>query len=223
MKKLLPFALGAALVVGGGVFLSSTGGSTVSGTTALSPITPALAQDADIELMPDMIMGQVEAPVEIIEYASYTCPHCADFHDRVWEKLKADYIETGKVKFVHREVFFDKYGLWAALIARTGGDMRYFGITDMIYETQRDWIGDGQDATILENLKTIGRKAGLTDEEMETALNNQELAQRLVATYQTKAGADEVTGTPTLVINGEKHSNMTYDELTEIIDGLIEG
>ena len=84
-----------------------------------------------------MTLGAEDAPVEVIEYASFTCPHCANFHETVFDQLKANYIDTGKVKFTYREVYFDKYGMWASLIARCGDDPdRFFGITDMLYSTQ---------------------------------------------------------------------------------------
>lgn len=218
MNKLLPIALGAAIVIGGGTFLAT---NQATQGTAISPVTPALAQDAEVELAPDMVMGEADAPVEIIEYASFTCPHCADFHERVFKDLKTDYIDTGKVKFVHREVYFDRYGLWAGLVARCGGEMRYFGIVDMLYEGQEDWIGNGQEASILANLKTIGKKAGLSEDELDACMKDEGLAQSMVAAYQTHAGEDEISGTPTLVINGEKHPNMAYADLKEIIDAEL--
>jgi protein-disulfide isomerase len=211
--------------VGGGAFFATQSGTT-PGTSALSPITPAFAQDAegaaDVELAPDMVLGEADAPITMIEYASFTCPHCADFHERVWEDLKTDYIDTGKVKFVNREVYFDKYGLWAGLVARCGGEMRYFGITDILFQTQRDWIGGGQESEILDNLKTIGKTAGMSEDQLDTCLNDNAMAQSMVAAYQQNATEDDVTGTPTFIINGEKYSNMTYDDLKEILDGLLE-
>jgi protein-disulfide isomerase len=225
MNKILPIALGAAVLIGGGAFYTMNSGST-PGTSSFSPVSPAVAQDAateaEVEPAADMTLGDPDAPVTMIEYASFTCPHCADFHERVWDDLKADYIDTGKVQFVNREVYFDKYGLWAGLVARCGGETRYFGISDMIYETQKDWIGNGQEATILENLKTIGKKAGLNEEELTACLEDSGQAQSMVAAYQQNATADEISGTPTFIINGEKYSNMTYEDLTGILDGLLE-
>lgn len=225
MNKLLPLAVGAAILIGGGAYLASGPGGSAAGTSALSPISPAIAQDAgsEVALAPDMVMGAADAPITMIEYASFTCPHCADFHDRVWDKLKADYIDTGKVRFISREVYFDKFGLWAAVVARCGGEMRYFGITDMLFETQSDWIGNGQEAAILDNLKAIGRKAGINDEQLQTCLDDTAMVQSMVSAYQTHATEDDIKGTPAFVINGEKHSNMTYEDLTEILDGLLEG
>ena len=77
-----------------------------------------------------MMQGSADAKVEIIEYASYTCPHCASFHAGPYKDLKKDYVDTGKVKFVYREVYFDRFGLWASMIARcagTGSFLRHDG------------------------------------------------------------------------------------------------
>ncbi|MGH1369795.1 MAG: DsbA family protein [Maritimibacter sp.] len=218
MTKIATIALGAAIVIGAGAFLA-----TQNRAPSMSPLAPALAQDADadVELAPDMVLGAEDAPIELIEYASFTCPHCANFHDTVFGQLKTDYIDTGKVRFVHREVFFDRFGLWAGLVARCGGEMRYFGITDMVYSTQKEWIGDGQPETILDNLKGIGKKAGMSEEELTVCLEDKDLAASMIAAYQTNASADEVTGTPTLIINGEKYSNMSYEDLKDVLDGLL--
>ncbi len=80
--------------------------------------------------------GQRRCAVKIVEYASFTCPHCANFHTDVFKQLKAEYIDTGKVHFTLREVYFDRYGLWAAMMARCGGEMKYFPITDILFSTQ---------------------------------------------------------------------------------------
>jgi len=84
-----------------------------------------------------MVIGDADAPIEMIEYASFTCPHCARFHADVYPLLKADYIDSGKVKFIYREVYFDRFGLWASMIARCGGEARFFGLSNLIYEKIR--------------------------------------------------------------------------------------
>ncbi|MCC6863434.1 MAG: thioredoxin domain-containing protein, partial [Rhodobacteraceae bacterium] len=90
--------------------------------------TNAPASDAAAVEVQDFSIGDPAAKVKIIEYASFTCPHCADAHKTIWKDLKKNYIDTGKVYFTYREVYFDRYGLWAAIMARCGGEMRYFGI-----------------------------------------------------------------------------------------------
>ena len=125
-----------------------------------------------------MVMGAADAPVEIIEYASFTCPHCAKLPRRPHiHCLKADYIDTGKVRFVYREVYFDRFGLWASMIARCGGEMRFFGMAELIYEKQREWGASGDPVVIVEELRKLAKTAGLTDEMLDECMNDAEQAQ----------------------------------------------
>ena len=212
MNRFIPMIAAALIALGGGAYFMSQNNGTVPG------ISLAMAEDAAVEPAKDMVMGDENAPVTVIEYASYTCPHCANWHEDVFDKLKADYIDTGKVKFIHREVFFDRFGLWAGMIARCGGDVRYFGLNDMIYSTQKEWIGEGDPTLILENLRKIGRKAGMSNEEMDSCMGDEKFAQGLVAAYQANAAADEINSTPSFIIGGEKYSNMSYEDFAAAID-----
>jgi protein-disulfide isomerase len=168
-----------------------------------------------------MVQGAEDAPVTLIEYASYTCPHCAAFHGDQYQQLKEDYIDTGKVKYVFREVYFDRFGLWASMVARCGGDMRFFGLTEVLYEEQREWIGEGEPAAIAENLRRIGRTAGMDDATIDACMQDEAQAEALVAWFQQNAETDGIEATPTLILNGEKHSNMAYDELAALIDAEL--
>jgi protein-disulfide isomerase len=188
---------------------------------ATAAMTPALAQETAAAGPGDFSIGSPDAKVKIVEYASFTCPHCATFHDTVYPKLKADYIDTGKVHFTLREVYFDRYGLWAALIARCGGEMKYFGIHDMLFAKQKEWAASEDPMQVVENLKTIGRAAGLEDAAMDACLNDGPNAEALIKQFQTNFDADGVEGTPTLFVNGTKHSNMTYEELAAILDAEL--
>ena len=204
MNKLFSLLLGAFLVIAGG--------------------NGVLAQQenaAGVELAPDMAMGEPDAPIVVIEYASYTCPHCARFDTEVLPQLKADYIDTGKVLFIHREIYFDRFGLWAALLARCGDGTRYFGMNDMIYSTQSDWLGSGDPQEVVTNLRKMGRLAGMEDAQITACLEDSETAQQLVATFQHYSEADGINSTPTFMINDVKYSNMSYADFKEILDGLL--
>jgi len=176
----------------------------------------ALAQDAPE--IAEMVLGNPDAPVEVIEYASFTCPHCARFHESVFPQLKENYIDTGRIRFVNREVFFDRYGLWASMVARCGGSERYFGIAGLIYERQREWLSGDSPAAIADNLRRIGRTAGLTAEELEACLTDAEMARALVARYERQSAEHGITSTPSFVIDGTKYGNMSYEDFAAIID-----
>lgn len=178
-------------------------------------LTMASAQESEI---PDMIQGDADAKVEIIEYASYTCPHCASFHAGPYKDLKKDYIETGKVKFIYREVYFDRFGLWASMIARCAGPDRFFGMTDLLYKEQSLWSRAGDPAAIVAELRKIGLKGGLDNDALDACLEDADNAQALVAWYQENAERDNIRSTPSFLINGEPYSNMNYPDFSAIID-----
>ncbi|MEM9350491.1 MAG: DsbA family protein [Pseudomonadota bacterium] len=221
MKRMIPVLLAAVVVVGGAAYMLMPGSS----TSKLPQLGAANAQTvesaAEVEIV-EMTMGDESAPVTIVEYASYTCPHCRTFHAGPFKELKADYIDTGKVQFVYREVYFDRFGLWASMVARCGGEERFFGITDLIYEQQSEWT-QGAPADIAANLRRIGLTAGLTNEELDACFSDGAKAQSLVSWYEANAAEDGVRSTPSFVINGTRYQNMSLAEFRRIIDGQLEG
>jgi len=210
----------AAAVAAGGWWLARPTASVTEFTTA-AIAQPAQTDAPATELLPDRVLGNSLAKVTVIEYASFTCPHCANFHDEVFAPLKADYIDTGKIRFIHREVYFDKFGLMAAMIANCGGDEKYYPLAGVIYATQEEWIGDGAEPTIINNLVKTGLKAGLSQEAVTACIADNARAEQMVATYLARAEADEVNSTPTLFVNGVKYSNMAYADLKAIIDAEL--
>lgn len=204
-------AAALALAGGAGVFLQGS---------ALSPVGAAIAQEAEVDTsrVLEMSLGNPDAPVTVIEYASFTCPHCRTFHEGAFKELKENYIDTGRIHFIYREVYFDRFGLWAGMLARCAGPERYFGMADMLYDTQQEWIGNGDPATIAENLRRMGRTAGLTDEEVDACLQDGDMARAMVAVYQENAEADNIDSTPSFLIDGEKYSNMSYEEFSSILE-----
>lgn len=224
-RMILPGAIALALVAGLVWWLTARPEPETAipaGTTATQPADDTLAEDVDTSSIIEMTLGDPDAPVTVVEYASFTCPHCANFHDDQFKRLKADYIDTGKVRFVFRDVYFDRLGLWASMVARCGGTDRFFGIAGMLFDQQRKWIGDGQDpVAVADRLRKIGKAAGLDNELLDACLADNDKARTLVTWYQQHAEADGISSTPSLVIDGEKHSNMAYDELKALIDKAL--
>lgn len=225
-------AIAAAAVVGlagGGWFLTQGSGTTEApGSTQITLAGEAQAQTApqgevDLSRVVEMVVGSADAPVTIIEYSSFTCPHCANFNRGVYRQIYDTYVETGVVRIVKREVYFDAFGLWAALVARCGGPERYFGIVEMLYEGQRDWAGaqpaagQSQAEAVAEQLRRIGRRAGMNDEELNVCLSDRDMALALMETYRRNAEVDQVTSTPSFVINGRRYSNMSFGEFEAAI------
>ncbi|MCP5073449.1 MAG: DsbA family protein [Rhodobacteraceae bacterium] len=200
--------------------------SSLTVAAAYAAISPhfAMAQESTESEIMEMVLGAEDAPVTVTEYASFTCPHCANFHETVFPNLKADYIDTGKVRFVYREVYFDRFGLWAGMLARCGGPEKYFGMVDLFYKRQREWAQSSADpATVVEGMKKLGRVAGMSDEHMDACLQDSDQAKALVAAFQKNAEADGIDSTPSLVIGGVTHDNMPYAELRELLDEQLDG
>ena len=220
----------AALIIaiaGGWFVMSNTESDTVAGVSALGPnAVNAQSTDADIDIsdVMDMRLGDPEAPVTVIEYASFTCPHCATFHQGPYRQLKADFIDTGKINFIYREVYFDRFGLWASLMARCAGPDKFFGITDLLYSSQSTWsrAGGGDPAMIADELRKIGRLAGMETDTINACLQDEDQIRKMVAWFQTKTGEHNISSTPSFVINGETYSNMAYAEMVKLINAAAE-
>ncbi|WP_170510177.1 DsbA family protein [Ruegeria arenilitoris] len=216
MSRIATVICAAVALAAGGYWL------TQSPSTVPVPqlVGSAEAQNADLDTstIVEMVQGAEDAPVEIIEYASYTCPHCANFHQGPYKQLKKEYIDTGKVKFIYREVYFDRYGIWASMVARCGGPEKFFGITDLIYQGQSEWTRAGGPAEIVEELRKIGRLAGLSNDQLEACLQDGAKAQTLVAWYQKNAEKDGIQATPSFVVNGKKVDNQSYEEFKALIE-----
>jgi protein-disulfide isomerase len=140
-----------------------------------------------------MVLGSPDAPLTIIEYSSFTCPHCATFHTETLPAIKERYIDTGKVRMIFREAYFDQYGLWASMLARCSGEDAFFGYVDTLFAKQTEWA---RAENIVAELQRIGRLGGMPAERIQECLSDEEFMRDLVAGYQEKAAADELRATP---------------------------
>ncbi|MEX0970207.1 MAG: DsbA family protein [Paracoccaceae bacterium] len=205
-------------------------GAGITGASAM----PLWAQEADPTLetqddmaaareMVEMVMGDPDAPIELVEYASFTCPHCANFHMNVFPQIRANYIDTGKLRLVYRPVYFDGPGLWADMMARCAPSERYFGIVSMLYEKQSEWARAATGAEVAQNLLAIGRLAGMQDDDMTACMQDEDFARVLIESYQTNATRDNVEGTPSFMVNGEPMGNSAYATFAAMFDEILGG
>jgi protein-disulfide isomerase len=214
------------LAAGGGALVALGAGWTLTRPDPATGLLPgaANAQTADgaLPAVIEMVKGDPDAPIEVVEYASFTCPHCASFHANQFKSLDSNYIETGKVKFIYREVYFDRPGLWASMIARCSDDSSFFfAFSDLLYQRQREWLASGDPATIIEDLRTLAKTAGLDDATLDACLSDGPKAEALFTWYQENADRDGITSTPSFLIDGSNYSNMAYDEFADILDGKL--
>ena len=210
--------------------------SLIAAATAALTVSalPALAQEAksadaaqaaeqmpEGKVLPDIALGREDAPITIVEYASFTCSHCAAFHDENWPKLKAEYVDTGKVRFVQRDVYFDAPGLWAGILAHCGGSEKYYGVAEMLFSGQKEILSAKNGEEFAANLRKVGAKAGMTPEQMDACWADKQMVSDLITTFQTNASADKIEGTPTFIINGETVQNQPWDELKKVLDTKV--
>ncbi|MEM9851812.1 MAG: DsbA family protein [Pseudomonadota bacterium] len=209
----------ALVIVAGGAFWFVTQNS--GGSPAVP--TAANGEAIDTSMVAEMTLGNPDASVTVIEYASYSCPFCGRFHEGPFKDLKADYIDTGKIQFVYREVFFegDLPALWAGMVARCAGPERFFGVVDEIYRNQPVWSRANSAADAAAALRRIGLTAGLAQDDLEACLADGDMARAMAAVDEMNRAEHGVNSTPTFVINGTTYSNMEYDEFTRLIDAEL--
>jgi protein-disulfide isomerase len=179
---------------------------------------------AEAELMQpgplgEISMGDAKAPVTIIEYASMTCPHCANFAINTFPTLKEKYIDTGKVRFIFREFPFDPIAAGAFMLARCAGNDKFFAVVDLLFHTQSTWAFEKKPLQPL--LQTV-KQAGFTEESFKACLANQKVLDGVQWVRDRAADKFKVDSTPTLFINGQiQKGAMSFDELEKLLQPLL--
>jgi protein-disulfide isomerase len=205
--------------------LSLTGLGLLGAFSPLRLITQAMAQGAsDVAKpvsLPDMALGPADATVTITEYASMTCPHCAHFNETVFPKIKSEYIDTGKVRYVFREFPLDIKAAAGSMLARCiakDDAGKYFAVIDMLFKQQNDWVI--KDTT--ETLIRIGKQAGLSQQAIEGCLKDQALLDKIAADQKFAADVLKVNSTPTFFINGEiVKGAAAFEDFDKVIKPLL--
>lgn len=152
--------------------------------------------------LPDIVVGSANAPNTIVEYASMTCPHCAQFQTEVFPQVKAKYIDTGKARYILREFPLDNLAAAASMLARCSGNDRYYPMVDALFSTQESWAVPGVDAK--DKLLQIARQAGMSKDEFDKCLTDKELFSKIVQVRQIANDKFQVDSTPTFFINGKR-------------------
>jgi protein-disulfide isomerase len=211
---------------GSAAFASSATNALSAPQISTAQAAPA-AQPADAALGPrrengDMVLGAANAPITIVEYASLTCPHCAQFHNQTLPKLKAEYIDTGKVKYVFRDFPLDGVALRASMIAQCAGPDRYFTFLDVFFQQQPNWMRGNDGEAMVASLRRLARTGGMTEAQIDECLKNQQVQETILASRMAGQNQFNVRSTPTLIINGKNHSGaLPFDELDKILKPLL--
>lgn len=191
---------------------------------ALSLASPALAHKAQ-PLPPvtsaDRVMGRADAPVTVVEYASFTCGHCARWHNETLPHFKARYIDTGKVRLVFRDMPTPPIDLaaTAAAVARCAAPGRFFDVANSLMSGQATLYASRNPEPWY---KAAIAASGRTEQEIETCLGLPATAEALTTDVQAAMDAG-VTGTPSFFVNGSPVADHSMEALSAAIDPLVRG
>lgn len=147
----------------------------------------------------DIVLGDPTAPVTVIEYANFSCSHCATFHKETFPLLKEHYIDTGKIQFVFREFTGDGPGVFGAMLARCAGPDRYMAFADLLFETQDDWAYTVDFAA---ELARIAASRGVSGQAFETCIQDEAQFEALMERGKMASETYELTGTPGFLVDG---------------------
>ncbi|GAB5389407.1 MAG: DsbA family protein [Alphaproteobacteria bacterium] len=178
-------------------------------------------------MMSDRILGDVNAPVTMVEYASMTCPHCASFHNNVLPTIKEQYIDTGKVRMILRDFPLDQYALQAAALTRCAPEDRYHKLVEVVFGKQQDWARSRNPTASLANLFKLG--GGMTDQQIEACVTTEKLLDSLLKTSQKYGTEREIRSTPTIFIYSDANGanptriegSLAVSRFTRAIDALL--
>jgi protein-disulfide isomerase len=174
---------------------------------------PARAADVPVQTPDDRVIGKADAPITIFEFFSLTCPHCAEFEDETYPKVKSEWIDTGKAKIVYRDYPLDQNALKAAVVARCAPPDRYAAFVQALFQQQTVW-GVQKDPT--DSLKKIAALGGVGADQFDKCIADDDLQKSIVAEEyeaQQKYGVDS---TPTFFINGKKVVGaLPYDDFVK--------
>lgn len=190
---------------------------------AAAPPAPTPQQVAELpptpDILPQRILGREDAPVTILEFASLTCGHCANFDQHTLPKLRKDYIDSGKVRLVFRDFPLGQLALVAAMVPHCAAPDQYFGFLDVMFRTMPTWAGSNDP---LSAIGKVVRMGGMSEDTLHACFNNQALFNAIRDRAQADGKEFGIDATPTFVINGKKVvGDVPYEEFTKIIDAAL--
>ena len=191
----------------------------LGGFSQVSAEEPAATPAALGAFTGEIILGKADAPITIIEYASMTCPHCANFHTKVLPALKEKYIDTGKVKLFFREFPLDGVALRASMLARCGGEAKTHPFIDILFKQQTSWATSDDP---LAALARVARLGGMNQATFDACLADETLMKQLVQSRQDGSEKYDIKGTPSFIIDGKTHDgDMDIEDFDKILQPLL--
>jgi len=150
----------------------------------------------------DHAIGQPNAPITVVEYASLTCPHCAHFANDVLPAIKKEFVVAGKVRLIYRDFPLDRLALYASMIARCSGPVRYFSMIENFFAKQESWATAKDPVAALTK---IAESHGMATKDVEACLADKSVGDAVLK-QQLEGDKDfHINGTPTLIIGGDEY------------------
>ncbi|WP_020400695.1 DsbA family protein [Kordiimonas gwangyangensis] len=213
------YAFGASMAL----MLAACGDSSETGTTGGAkfdmPATELTAEQAAAEgTWGDIVYGDPNAPVTVVEYASLTCPHCATFSKEHFPEFKKKYIDTGKVKLLYRNFIMNRVDLMASAVARCGDMEVTQKLMSVFFARQYDWA---RSENPVDELASLARRVGISRTEFDKCVNNKEMHKHLMALTKTAVDDYQVNSTPSFFVNGERMDFTNFDDLDEKLTKAI--
>jgi protein-disulfide isomerase len=175
---------------------------------------PSVADVMAPSPLPEMSQGRTDAPVTIVQYASLTCPHCRNFHEKTYPALKREFIDTGKVRYILREFPIGKQSGNATIALRCARPEKYFDLYGRFMKEQASWVSQ---EVRLEPIFRVASKAGLTQAEWDACLKNNQLIEALKA-IKDRGRTLGVIGTPNFFVNGKLvKRELSIDDVRGIV------
>ncbi len=175
------------------------------------------------KLPTDVTLGDPNAPVTIVEYASLGCVHCKQFHQEVFYKLKKEYIDTGKVFFKYRDYPLNAPALKAALVKDCLPEDQKLAYIGAMFESQSQWAFSKSEADLKDKLKTIAAISGMDKDAFETCYSNKDKQDAILASMKEAYDSLMVTATPAIFINGKRFTDSrAFEGFSKHINGLLE-
>ena len=193
----------------------------------LLPLKPSFGLEDIQAHLADRILGEIDAPVTIHEYSSFTCPHCAAFHANTLPLLRETYIDTGKVRLIFHDFPLDRPAVFASLLTRCvepDNIRKYYGLIEVLFREQSQW-SKGDESTYLKNLRIIGRRAGFSNQEVRDCRNNsQPFVDGLLQKRYSFEQQLRISSTPTFIFNDNERrliGAQPYVVFQTVLDSLL--
>jgi protein-disulfide isomerase len=196
------------------VALAACGGQQSADGFKPVPVNPVLG---------DVPQGSATAPVTVLEYASYTCSHCRDFWKQEFPRLKAEYIDTGKVKFIYRDFPLDEnLAVTLAAIARCKGEESYFQVIDDLFTSQYDILVAAQKGEAAPVLLGIAERHGISPDEVRTCIDHHPELKKAIMDSRSEGSGRGVNSTPAVFVNDVRVESTGYETLKAAIDKALD-